>query len=301
MNAKFPPLNAIRAFEAAARHKSFARAANELHVTPAAISHQIKQLESWLDLSLFSREANGVALTAAGRDYALRIHEVFERLAHTSNRLRENRERVVVTIRAQFSVASMWLLPRVIAFNRAQSDIDIRVYGDMDRPSAKLGADLAIYNQRPEVAGYQQDLLIGGTFKLYAAPGFLRGGVNLTPREALMQPLIHLTLPERDWSFPTFHDWFRAAGIETPVALPGLQFNLLHMVAAACEQGAGLALMLDTFCAGAVRSGNLIALPGPTIPSAIPYYLMSRTNASEEVKMVRDWLLGSATGESVVV
>lgn len=294
MNKRIPPLPALRAFEAAARHMSFARAANELHVTAAAVSHQVKQLEHWLGVPLFARTANGVTLTTAGRDYALRIRDVFERLVATSRAVRDHRERTVVTIRAQFSVSAMWLVPRVVALNRQQADIEIRINAAEHRATGRLGADLAIYFQRSELPGHTQVPLLSGPFRAFAAPSFIGRLPRITPADVVAQPLLHITIEDRGWPSPGFDDWFEAAGVETKGRLPGLHFNLAHLAAAACMQGAGIALLPEDLCVDAVRQGALVALPGPAIPTPHPYFLMFENEVSEEVAWVRDALLKDA-------
>jgi DNA-binding transcriptional LysR family regulator len=146
MPKKLPPLGALRAFEAASRHISFVRAAEELSVSPAAISHQIKLLEHWVGAKLFERAARGVSLSRAGQEYASGVREIFDRLISTSASLRKNRARKVVHIRAQFSLATSWLLPRVVRFNQANTDIEIQ------RPLSSAAGHRGLYpaniNQR---------------------------------------------------------------------------------------------------------------------------------------------------------
>lgn len=145
MPKKLPPLGALRAFEAASRHISFVRAAEELSVSPAAISHQIKVLEHWVGAKLFERSARGVSISRAGQEYASGVREIFDRLISTSASLRKNRARQVVHIRAQFSPASSRLLPRVLRFNQANTDIEIQLSAlNFDRNPSKGGADIAL-------------------------------------------------------------------------------------------------------------------------------------------------------------
>lgn len=294
MSKRIPPLPALRAFEAAARHMSFARAANELHVTPAAVSHQVKQLEHWLGIALFERTANGVSLTAAGRDYAMRIRDVFERLVSTSRAVRDHRERAVVTIRTQFSIAAMWLVPRVVALNRQQADIEIRVTAAEHRATGRLGADLSIYFKRTELPRHSQVELLSGPFRAFAAPSLIGRLPGIQPADLVLQPLLHITIEDRGWVSPGFDDWFAEAGVETRGLLPGLHFNLAHLAAAACMQGAGIALLPEDLCVDAVRQGALVALPGPRLANPQPYFLMSQDDVSEEVAWVRDALLRDA-------
>jgi DNA-binding transcriptional LysR family regulator len=294
MSKKIPPLGAVRAFEAAARHASFARAAAELHVTPAAVSHQVKQLEHWLGTKLFARTANGVTLTAAGYEYATRTREAFDRLISVSHTVRERKRARVVTIKAQHSIATLWLMPRVLAMSRTEPDIELRLFVGEDRPGNKIGADLAIFHQRPDVPGWDQRLFSEGVFRLHAAPGLAAQIARMTPRELMAQPLLHTTFVDRAWRYPTLEDWFRAAGVPCSDWLPGLHFNLMHLTTAACVAGAGIALLLDEACSMHVANGALVALPGPTLPNPHAFYLMSPKRPTEAVRRVREVLLRDA-------
>lgn len=294
---QLPPLGALRAFDAASRHLSFVRAAEDLSVTPAAVSHQIKLLEHWVGLRLFDRSARGVALTAAGHDYALSVRDVFDRLISTGAAARANRSRRVVQLRAQFSVALMFLLPHVLAFNRAHSDIEIQLSAlNFDRHPSKGGADIAVYHQRPAVEGYTQQPLVGGHYKLFAAPALLARCDIGTPAQFLAAPLLHtrgsaLAFPHQT---PGLRDWLLLTGVTPPQNLPGMVFNLEHLTTAACVQGAGFALLLDELTLDSARAGSLVALPGPRITNPSPYTLMKKRVAKDEVVFVSEWLLRRA-------
>lgn len=293
MKKDLPPLGALRAFESASRHLSFVRASVELHVTPAAISHQIKLLEDWLKMKLFNRSANGVTLTPAGSDYALRIHEVFERLTETTRLARMGRQRSVVVIRAQFSVATMWLTPRLVALKNARPDIDVSLFSVPDGFEPKISPDLVI-DETQTMAGYQHDLLLTGKFRVYGAPSTLARCPKPTPTRLLSQPLIHTALTGRRRRYPEFTDWFEKAGVSAPANLLGMAFNLMHQSASACVSGAGFALLLDEYCLDSVRAGSLIAIGGPAIESPHPVFVHLRKNASPEAGVVQRWLLGGA-------
>ncbi len=295
---QLPPLGALRAFDAASRHRSFARAAEELNVTPAAISHQIKQLEHWLGLKLFERSARGVALSPGGQDYANSVREIFDRLINTSAAARAQRGRRVVHVRAQFSIASMFLLPHVLSFNLANTDIEIQLSAlNFDRNPAKGGADIAIYHQRPDLEGHVQQVLVGGDYKLFGAPALLARCDISTPAKFLAAPLLH-TRPQATagatWRVPGLRDWLLQAGTVPPEHLNGMVFNLEHLTTAACVQGAGFALLLDELTLDSARAGSLIALPGPALPNPCPYTLMRKRVAKPEVLLVCDWLMQHA-------
>ncbi|MFN3809676.1 MAG: LysR substrate-binding domain-containing protein [Roseateles asaccharophilus] len=294
-----PPLPALRAFEAAARHLSFARAAGELHVTAAAVSHQIKQLEHWLGRALFQRSANGVSLTPAGSDYALRIRDAFERLVSTSCAVRDHQLRPVVKIRTQFSVAALWLTPRVASLSRQRPELEIRVIAAEHRASGAMNADIGIYFQRGELPGHSQQPLLSGPFRAYASPALVGRGRDLRPADVAMLPLLHLSIEDRGWPSPGFADWFEQAGVPVHGPLPGLRFNLAHLAAHAAMLGAGVALLPQDLCEDAVRQGSLLPLPGPALPAPHPYMLMCRTAPEEAVAWVRDALLRDATRPSL--
>jgi LysR family transcriptional regulator, glycine cleavage system transcriptional activator len=293
-----PPLGALRAFDAASRHLSFVRAAEELSVTPAAVSHQIKQLEHWLGLKLFDRSARGVALSRAGQDYANSVREIFDRLINTSAAARAQRSRRVVHVRAQFSIATVFLLPHVLSFNLANTDVEIQLSAlNFDRNPAKGGADIAIYHQRPDVEGHVQQVLVGGHYKLFGAPALLARCDISTPAKFLAAPLLHTrpqVTPGATWRVPGLRDWLLQAGAAAPEHLPGMVFNLEHMTTAACVQGAGFALLLDELCMDSARAGSLLALPGPALPNPCPYTLMQKRVAKDEVRFVSDWLMQHA-------
>lgn len=291
MSKDLPPLGALRAFDAATRHLSFVRAAAELHVTPAAVSHQVKLLESWLKLKLFTRSANGVALTAAGRDYAARIQDLFGQLADTTRAVRHGRQRTAVAIQAQFSMAAMWLLPRLTALQLARPDIELSIAALPDKYEPPVKADIVI-NDVSSVTGYERELILRGKFRVYASPSTLARCPKPTPMRLLSQPLIHTATLDRRLRYPGFADWFEAAEVAAPPVLPGMTCNLFHLTADACVMGAGFALLLDDFCLDSVRAGSLIAIGGPALDSPHPQYLHLRNGASDDAEFTRQWLLG---------
>lgn len=292
MSNHIPPLGALRAFDAASRHMSFVRAAEELNVTPAAISHQIKQLEHWVGIRLFDRSARGVNLSKAGQEYAMSVREIFDRLINTSAAARANRSKRIVNIRAQFSIATMFLLPHVMSFNHANSDVEIHLNAiNFDRNPSKGGADIAIYHQRPDIDGYTQQVLVGGKYMVFGSPALLARYETITPAKLLSSPLLHTSSLVSMWHVPSLRDWFVQAGVTPPENLRGIRFNLEHMTTAACVQGAGFALLLDELTLDSARAGSLIALQGPAIPNPNPYTLMKKRVPKDEVQHVCDWLL----------
>lgn len=291
MSKEIPPLGALRAFESASRLLSFVRAADELHVTPAAVSHQIKVLEQWLKMKLFNRAPNGVTLTPAGRDYAQKVHEVFQLLGETTRVARQSRTRTVVTIYSQFSIATMWLMPRIISLKAVRPDIDVSLSALPEGYELPVSADMVIH-ERAQLAGYQASPLLRGKFRVYGAPGTLARCPRPAPATILSQPLIHTTMSSRRLRYPGFAEWFREAGVTVPPTLPGLSFNLIHLTANACVLGAGFALLLDEYCLDHVRAGSLVAVSGPALESPHQVFAHLRNNAADDAKFVHQWLLG---------
>jgi LysR family transcriptional regulator, glycine cleavage system transcriptional activator len=295
MSRNFPPLGALRAFEAASRHMSFVRAAEELSVTPAAVSHQIKQLEHWIGMKLFDRGARGVALSRAGQDYATRVRDVFDRLINTSMAARAHKARRIVQVRAQLSIATTWVLPRIVSFNQSGNDIEVQLQGlPFDANPSKGGTDIAIYQERMDLEGYSQRTLVRGYYKLYASPALIARNGVLPPSALISQSLLHVVSVNPTFRAPSLNDWFHRAGANPPDVLPGMQFNLEHLATNACVSGAGYALLNDELTMDAARAGSIVALPGPSIENPMPYTLVMKNEAKDEVHVVADWLLKEA-------
>ncbi len=287
-----PPLAAIRAFDACARHMSMARAGQELHLSAAAVSHQIKLLEHWMGYALFERLARGVVLTDAGRDYATRIHEVFDRLLSTTHELRAGARKPVVHVRAQLSLASLWLLPKLVQFGKDCPDIDLRLTADrIDDIPGEHGADLSIYPQRKDVRGYRQEPLLASHYAAFAAPQWVATHDIQTPADVLTLPMLHTRVIDRSFRFPSWEDWLVAAKLPQTEPVAGLQTSLFHLTQAACEQSAGAALLLAAYCKHALAQGVLVQLPGPEITNPYPFHLLSKNTPSSAAAQVREWLL----------
>jgi LysR family transcriptional regulator, glycine cleavage system transcriptional activator len=288
-----PPLGAIRAFESASRHLSYVKAADEIHVTAAAISHQIKLLEHWLGFKVFDRGARGVSLTPAGRDYAARIRDVYDRLVMTSVAMRTNHTKTVVRIRAQMSVCQLWVMPRLIEFNQKHPEIEIHLMaeGAEDNHFAR-SAHLAIYNGiSGSLSNAYQDLLLAGEYRVYGAPDLFKRARRITAHDVVAAPMLHTVTRDQKIHLPRLEDWLQEAGVSHTGQLPGARLNLFQLTQEACIQGGGFALLLDAFCEPAERKGLLKVVDGPSIPSNYPYFLFCRRNACAEAKLVRAFLL----------
>ncbi|MGF1553726.1 MAG: transcriptional regulator GcvA [Paracoccaceae bacterium] len=269
MHGRLPPLTALRAFEAAARHLSFARAAEELHVTPAALSYQIRTLEDHLGMPVFRRLNRAVELTEAGRALAPRASQGFAALQEGVRAVERLREGAALTITAGPAFTAKWLAPRFFRFAQAHPEIELRFVAslrllDFDRD----GVDAAIRFGLDAPAGLYAETLIDEFVVPVAAPEVARRIHG--PEDVARAPLFHddsiaFLLPSLGWPA-----WFEAAGLGArPEAMRGSRFsNADHAIDGAME-GDGLALARASLAERDLAAGRLeaplslaLALPG---------------------------------------
>ena len=212
MSRRLPPLNALKAFEAAARHLSFTRAAEELFVTQAAISHQIKALEEYLGIKLFRRKNRSLLLTEEGQSYFLDIKDIFASISEATDKLLARSAKGALTVSLQPSFAIQWLVPRLVKFSERHPDIDVRIKAvDMDEGSLTDDVDVAIYYGRGNWPGLRSDKLHTEYLIPVCSPLLLTGPKPLrTPDDLTRHTLLHDT-SRRDWKA-----WFRQLDIDAP-------------------------------------------------------------------------------------
>lgn len=293
-----PPLPALRAFEAAARHMSFARAGAELGVTPGAISHQMRQLEAWVEGPLFERQANGVRLTETGRAFAVRLGSIFDQITTASMAARSPAKTATVTIRCQFSLAAKWLSPRLGRLRALHPDIAVSVQALPHRWSAREpDPDLAIYHARGSLPGTRQDVLLGGRLIVVGAPALVAAlPPTPTPADLLSCPLIHQRFAEPGWDDEGWEAWFAETGFGHLELPSSLSFNLVHLALEACVAGAGFALVPNFLVEQELADGRLIDAFGISIPVRRPYVVLAAEVGlgRPEVALVRRWLFTEA-------
>ena len=291
---RLPPLNALRAFEAAGRHLSFTKAAAELHVTQAAISHQVKALEDHLGIQLFRRLNRRLVLTDQGQAYLPPLREAFDAIATATRKLHEDEESGALKITVLPSFASTWLLPRLSHFRKAQPDIDVLVTAgdalvDFDRDDFDMG----IRYGRGVYPGLRVDVLMNDeTFPvcsptLVDGPRPLRAPADLR-HHTLLHDVVGGTADDPDWRF-----WMEQAGVEGLDPNRGPGFSHASYVLSAAIAGDGVALGRRSLVADAMRAGSLVCPFGPVIPSTYVYSLVSPSHKADlpKVAAFRDWLL----------
>lgn len=291
MLPRLPSLNGLRAFECAARHMSFTRAAEELNVTQTAISHQIRRLEDELGVRLFMRLKDGLALTDEGNAYLPGIRSAFLELRYSTEKLLESSNNSVLTISTLVSVASKWLLPRLPSFREAHPQIDVRISASTEWVDfRKGGIDAAIRYGDGNWPGLRADWLMADEIFPVCSPRLLTGDKPLnTPADLAHHPLLQFSgVTANDWN-----DWLHAAG-QPPLTAKGprLTFDLAMMAVQAAIDGQGVCIGRSTYVDDDLRAGRLVAPFDLRLKSASGFYLVTPHDQAESKKIVafRGWL-----------
>ena len=294
MNSHLPPLSALRAFEAAARHMSFSKAATELHVTPAAISHQIHALEEDLGVMLFHRLNRSIELTASARVLLPGLTEAFAGIQASVGRLRAHNDTGTLTVTASPSFAAKWLVLRLHRFQEKCPEVDARISAtDALVDLGKGDYDIAIRYGAGRYPGLDVELLMKNEVFPACSPQLLAKGPPLrTPADLSAHALIHDQAIERDPLAPTWSMWLKAAGVENIPSITGISFNNMHLALDATIAGHGVVLAQNTIAAADLAAGRLVRLFTLALPDPFAYYIVTAPGALErpKVRAFRDWL-----------
>ncbi|NWA45801.1 transcriptional regulator GcvA [Pseudomonas reactans] len=299
-------LNALRAFEAAARHQSFSAAANELHVTSAAVGQQVRTLEAWLGVSLFNRAASGHARlvpTDVAREALPDIREGFDRLRIGLARLKEGSLSTGLTVTVSPAFAAKWLLPRIEDFQRAHPQTDVLLDTNL-RPVDFIaeGMDIGVRYGVGHWPGLTATKLMDEEMYPVCAPNYplLEDGQMSTHRLA-EATLIHDLSMVGDPNYPTWRTWLDASGFPGVNAEHGLRINNSAAVLQAAVDGQGLALGRSVMLRDDLEAGRLIRPFGETSrPLAFAYYIVHRPEVADlaKIKAFREWLLAQASASA---
>ncbi|MBP2227509.1 transcriptional regulator GcvA [Azospirillum agricola] len=292
MSRRLPPLNALRAFEAAARHLSFTKAADELHVTQAAVSHQIKALEEWLGLPLFRRMNRALALTEAGQNYLPPVREAMDTLSQATEKLIRTDSAGALTISTMPSFASKWLVPRLMRFQKRYPDTDVRVQSTIQMVDfTRHDVDLAIRFGTGVWPDLRVERLLTEDIFPVGHPSLLNGERPLTCPE----DLCNHTLLHDDYNI-SWAVWCRAAGIEGVDVDRGLRFDDSSFTLQAAINGHGIALARGVLVSDDIASGRLVRLFNVGLPGSLAYYVVAPPHYFNrpKVKAFRDWLFEEA-------
>jgi LysR family glycine cleavage system transcriptional activator len=300
-NHRLPPLSALRAFEAAARLMSFSRAADELAVTPAAVSHQISALEADFGVKLFRRLARSIALTPSGDVLLPGLSEAFDGIRASVGRLRAHNDTGALTVTASPSFAGKWLVGRLYRFQEQHPEIDVRISASDNMVDLTRGDfDMGIRYGSGRYPGLVVEKLMQNEVFPACSPELLKRGPALrTPEDLRHHALIDVQTEGRDPLMPTWPMWLRAAGVALPGA-PGLSFSGSHLALDAAIGGHGVVLAYSTIAAADLAAGRLVRLFSLSVPDLFAYYIATAPGALDrpKVKAFRDWLREEADGQA---
>ena len=275
MPRSLPPLSALRTFEAAARLGSFTRAARELHVTPAAVSHQIRGLESYLGVVLFRRTTRRLVLTEPAAAALASLSEAFDRMAQGVDELRTSRRSATLSIGVTPAFAARWLVQRLPRFQKRHPRVQIHVRAsaapvDFDQDDV----DVAIRIGRGNVEGCIAVPLLGEWIGPVASPAFLRRHPLRRPGDVSRAPLIHDDSMRRSGRRQGWQDWFKAAGVAPADRPQGTHFDDAHLALAAAAASGGIALGRLIYAAEDIAARRLRIAASPLIKMDIAYHLL---------------------------
>lgn len=295
MLRRLPPLNALKTFEAAARSASFTRAAEELSVTQAAVSQQIKALETTLGVKLFIRERQRLTMTEAGRDYLAVVRDALDRIAIGTERLVQRQTSGVLTVSASPDFAAKWLVHRLGRFAEAHPDIDLRVSATAHQVDfAREDVDLAVRHGDGHWAGLDAVRLCTEQLFPVCSPKLVSGRKRITKASDLLKfPLLRL----EDWK--TWSRWFDAAGVPDAAA-HGPVLNRASMLIDAAIDGQGIALARTALAAWDLINGRLVRPIDVSLRMSNTYWIVSPKGTSTVPKIVtfRDWLSAEAAEDT---
>ena len=296
MARRLPPLNALKSFEAAARHESFTRAAEELCVTQGAVSHQVKALEEELGFRLFNRERQRLVITEAGRDYLAVIRDALDRIAVGTERLVQRQNAGVLTVSTSPDFAAKWLVHRLSRFAEAYPAIDLRISATLHHVDfAREEVDIAVRHGDGNWAGLEVARLCSEQIFPVCSPNLFgrRRGLS-KPSDLLRLPLLHLD-DRNDWS-----KWLEAAGVSGAKLSQGPVLNRASMAIDAAVAGQGVALARTALAAWDLLNGRLVRPFDVALPLSKSYWIVcpKATAALPKISTFRDWLLGEAAEDA---
>jgi LysR family glycine cleavage system transcriptional activator len=295
---RLPPLSALRAFEAAARHLSFRDAGDELCVTHSAVSHQVKLLERELGGPLFWRKGRRVELTEAGAMLYPVLRDSFARIGETAARIKERGASGDLTVQVYVTVASRWLLPRLHRFEAKNPDLHLRLSTshrswDLDAENVDVGM---IYKEPPLDPDLAWWPLFRACLVAVASPGLVQGGMGLRqPAELVNHRLLGVDAAEADWPL-----WLEAAGAGQLARRRGPLFDSYLLALEAAIDGQGVALVPDFLARADLKAGRVVQPFPLRVPQRGGWHLVCRKERQQDGRIARfrDWLLNEVAADS---
>lgn len=295
MVIRFPPMASLRALESAARYLSFTRAAQELHVTQSAVSHQIHHIEELWGLKLFERQGRHLRLTGDGQALVPVVRDFIERLTATLHELKADDRRDSLRVSLLPSFAFKWLVPRLGHFNQRHPDIEVWLSTTEELVDfASDQADLAIRLGYGDWPGLHSTLLLREYVFPVCSPRFLQHiKPPQKPADLLKYPLLRRYTQDIT---PRWRDWFEAAGVEVKRLPRGTQFSDTSMAIQAALDDQGIALARSAHVSDDLAAGRLVKLFDVHCESKVAYYVVCPSGREQEpaIRAFRDWLLAEA-------
>ena len=292
-NRKLPPLTSLRAFEAAARLTGFNAAADELNVTPSAISHQIKSLEQWLGAALFVRKTRQIELTRTARDLLPSVTAALDQLADSCRRASASKENPTLTISVAHTFANGWLVPHLPSFQMAFPEIEVRLTlasSQLEQHFAIPEVDVAIAHGMQQARdGVVADWLMNEDLIPVCCPSLVAPeGPLATPADIGKVTLLQVVPRMGQW-----RTWLEAAGVHDVPAERGPRFQSTPIALEAALAGAGIAIANRRFVAPHLESGRLVLPFDVDMPGASEYFLLYPLARRDDhvIRAFRSWLL----------
>ncbi|HYH40396.1 MAG TPA: LysR substrate-binding domain-containing protein [Burkholderiales bacterium] len=290
---EFVPLNGLRVFSVVGRLLSFSGAARELHVTPSAVSHQIKALESYLGVRLLRRSRNTIALTQPGRRYLAQISENLMQLTHATKALRATKGQEILKVAAPSSLLGLWLIPRIQRFMAASPATGLALTAVNSPPAVIQNQfDVVFWYGEDSTAEANSHPLCDNEIFPICSPSLVHGA---TP---LRQPsdLRHFTLFDSTDDRPGWHDWFKGAHVPEIDGTRYMNFTPKMFMQQAVSAGLGIGLTRTLLAAEPFARGELVCPFGPTVPIRSTYHLLHASNYAQRKDLIlfRDWVLAEA-------
>ncbi len=293
-----PSTQALRMFEAAARHGSFTRAASELHITPAAVSFQIRALEGQLGVSLFHRLTNSLVLTDYGQTYLPEVRRVLESLIAATDRIRKEDASGIITVSTAPCFAARWLLPRLRRFLERHPRLDVRVASSLRFPDfASQNIDVGLCYGQGGWEGMRAELFLTSNLFPVCNPKLIRRDKPLRePSDLRHYTLLHSGINEEDWP-----KWFNAAGVEDIDISRGPRFNDVCLALQAAIEGYGVALGRSALTAIDLATGRLVRPFDLSLPADRGHYFVcpKDTVGRLKVKLFREWIFAEVGQEAI--
>lgn len=313
-NGRSVPLNALRAFEAAARYLSFKKAAKELHVTPGAVSHQVKLLEDYLRVSLFRRLTRALELTADGHAMLPKVREGLDALQAAVERVRSREEMSALTVVAPPNFAARWLVPRLSRFTKSNPHVEMHIASRQAMVDGREGASLAVpeIDVRPDnpvamirfgsgqYPGAHVDEVFSAVYVPVCSPKLLKGDHPLKmPQDLRYHTLLHDDTVIEEGARPSWTDWLRSVGVTDIDATRGPHFSDAALALDAAIEGMGVTLAIKSLLASEIEAKRLVVPFNISAPTGYAYYLVTPEASGENAALAsfRKWLLEEAKAE----